>query len=92
MAAVLRRQGILQRLASGDLAANSLFYHDKCYKKFLNQYYRKLKESDSSLNSAGMTHNMIRDLAFAKVMQYLHGHEASNPGSSYIVLDLEDMS
>ena len=91
MAAVLERQDILQRLASGDLAANSLFYYDNCYKKFINQYYRKLKESDCSLNSGGMTQNMIRDLAFAKVIQYLHCNEASNPGSSYIVLDLEDI-
>ena len=90
MAAVLGRQDILKRLSSGDLAANSLFYHDRCYKEFLNQYYKKLKESDCDLNFGGMNHEMIRDLAFSKVVHYVYNKEATQPGSSYTVLDLEE--
>ena len=44
MALLVGNQKVLQMLAQGDLAANDIFYHEACYKAFVKEYNRVLKQ------------------------------------------------
>ena len=41
MAAFLGENALLAKLSTGDIVANELYYHQKCYNAFLNNLIRK---------------------------------------------------
>ena len=90
MAVVTGNQTVLTRLADGDLAANSIFYHRICACSFWNDYKREIKKT-SGQSSSQINDHMAKKLAFYEVVKHLNSHEAKSPGSSYIVSELEDI-
>lgn len=91
MALVVENENILKCLAAGDLAANAIWYHASCYKKFCNDYHRKLKLLELEKTSSGVNRIIAKDLAMDKVVQYIMETEASQPGTSFLVAELEEL-
>ena len=71
MAAFLGKDNVLSRLATGNLAANAIFYHLDCLANFYREYNVKYKSNavDNGESSSGITNQQIKDLAFSEVLQ-----------------------
>ena len=91
MALVVENENVFKCLAAGDLAANAVWYHATCYKQFCNGYHRKLKILELQKATSGDNRTIANDLAMDTVVQYIMEAEASQPGTSFLVAELEEL-
>ena len=70
MARVTNDDGLVSRLAIGDLGANSSFYHKICYTGFYNRYREQMKCKTDT--------NKIKEAAWDKVIAYIAESDESN--------------
>ena len=93
MAKVLERDELLQDLARGDIASNELHYHKStiryCYQNFRNQYNAKI--NSGTTRKVNIEEEWIKCSSFNKVCHSLICRENENPGTVFLVKELEDL-
>ena len=75
---------LLALLSTGDLTANEIFYHASCYKTM--QYESEKFKHNRNLTDQNI--EWIKAEAVDRVVSYIIEHEENNPGSVYIVKDI----
>ena len=74
----------LALLSTGNLTANEIFYNASCYK--IMQY--ESEKFKRNRNSTDQNTEWIKAEAVDRVVSYIIEHEENNPGSVYIVKDI----
>lgn len=87
IAATVNHEHILRCLSHGDVSSNEMFYHDKCLTKYTHKY--------NDIISKGNTDNKndlwVKELVLNKIILYIKDIERVNPGTVFIVYELESM-
>ena len=93
MAKVLERDELLQDLARSDIASNELYYHKStircCYQNFRYQYNAKI--NSGTMRKVNIEEEWIKCSSFNKVCHSLICRENENPGTVFLVKELEDL-
>ena len=76
---------LLALISTGDLAANKIFYHASCYKSM--QYKSDKFKCDKSSTDWNAEWKKAEELD--RVVSYIIEHEEFNPGSVYVVKDID---
>ena len=75
---------LLTLISTGDLATNKIFYHASCYKSM--QYKLDKFKHDKSLTDWNAEWKKAE--ALDRVVSYIIKHKEFNPGSIYVVKDI----
>ena len=75
---------LLSTISTGYLVANEIFYHASCYK--LMQYKSDKFKHDKSLTDWNVEWKKAN--ALDRLVSYIIEHEEFNPGSVYVVKDI----
>ena len=76
---------LASQLSTGDLGANSSFYHKRCYTKLCNDFIKK----DNEIKQGGLNIPQIRVAAWDKVIAFMD--EAEDNSDGFDIHDLQDM-